>query len=305
MQNASNKKIGNQNKDRAICARLRFLHAVPPPPTEEPEAPPPPEGASLSEFHLPGTHLFRSIRIHIASLEHSPNFKSELEPILAVLVALVLGAFLGFVVSLAVNKAIASGLGDAKWLQPVFVSPLLEEGIKALCIFAVALALPRVLPNRRYSVLIGAMTGLGFGVLATTVSMMTGEVQGFNAFAKLIWTPVTQPLFSAFMGIGIFVFLNRKSDESSGASLLFGLPVLFILLSITSHMLANTIDFVAQGGVGALVAALTVCPLFIFLLRDFLGGHLNLLHFLEPVEEEAEWTEYQELAPPPPDEPAP
>ena len=224
-------------------------------------------------------------------MERPPFFKSELEPILAVLIALVLGAFLGFVVSLAVNKAISAGLGDAKWLLPVFIGPLFEEAIKVFCMLAVALALPRVFPNRRYSVLVGAVTGLGFGVLATIVTMMTGEAQGFNAFARLVATPITQPLFSAFMGIGIFVFLSRRSTDSSGSSIL-GLPALFALIAFSSHALANTIDFVAPGGVGAFVAALTICPLFVFLLRDFLGGHLNILHFLEPADESSE-------APPP------
>jgi RsiW-degrading membrane proteinase PrsW (M82 family) len=277
------------------------VRATPPPPDGEPESPPPPKELSPSEFHLPETNFFRGIRMQLSGLEHPPAFKSELEPVLAVLVALVLGAFLGFVVSLAVNRAIAGGLGDARWLSPVFLSPVLEEGVKALCIFAVAIALPRVFPNRRYGVLMGAVTGLGFGVLATTVGMMGGEIQGFNSFAKLVWTPLTQPLFSAFMGMGIFVFVNRKASESSGSSLLFGLPALFTLFAIVSHMLANTIDFVAPGGVGALVAALTVCPLFIFLLRDFLCGHLNLFHFLESVEEPPDL----DLSPPPPEEPSP
>ncbi len=229
-------------------------------------------------------------------MERPPFFRSDLEPILAVLVALVLGALLSFVVSLGVNKIVAGGLADSKWLLPVFISPLLEEAVKALCIFAVALALPRVFPNRRYSVLIGAATGLGFGVLATTVTLMTGEAQGFNAFARLVATPLAHPVFSAFTGLAIFAFLNRQSDETSGSSLVLGLPALFALFAFVSHMLAGAIDFAAAGGVGALIAAFTVCPLFAFLLRDFLGGHLNIFHFLQPVEEEPEIP----LPPPPP-----
>lgn len=280
---------------------LNVLRAEPPPPDGAPESPPPPKEFAPDEFHLSETNFFKGIRMQLSGLEHPPAFKSELEPVLAVLVALVLGAFLGFVVSLAVNRTIAGGLGDARWLSPVFLSPVLEEGVKALCIFAVAIALPRVFPNRRYGVLMGAVTGLGFGVLATTIGMMAGEIQGFNSFAKLVWTPLTQPLFSAFMGMGIFVFVNRKASESSGSSLLFGLPALFTVFAVVSHMLANTIDFVAPGGVGALVAALTICPLFIFLLRDFIGGHLNLFHFLEPVEETPDF----DLQPPLPEEPPP
>jgi hypothetical protein len=289
-------KLLARNEKPKAQGGLLVSRSLPPPPPEADSEESPPENA-LSDFHLPATNLFRSIRLTLVSLEHPAHFKSELELILAALVALVLGAFLGYVVALGVNRTIAAGLGPAAWLLPVFISPLFEESIKALCIFAVALALPRIFHSRRHGVLIGVITGLGFGIFATTVSMMAGEAQGFNAFARVVATPVSQPLFSAFMGIGIFVFVNRRSDESSGASLIFGLPALFTLLAVTSHALANTIDFVAPGGVGALVAALAVCPLFLFLLRDFLGGHLNLFHFLEPVPEEPETSE---LSPPPP-----
>ncbi len=269
----------------------------PPPPDEGPEAPPPPEN-SLTDFHLPETNLFRSIRATLASLEHPAHFKSELEPVLGVLVALVLGAFLGFVVALGVNRTIAAGLGNAAWLLPVFISPLFEESIKALCILAVALALPRIFPNRRYGALIGGVTGLGFGIFATTVMMMTGQAQGFHAFALLVATPVSHPLFSAFMGIGIFVWANRRSTDTSGAGVIFGLPALFALLAFVSHLLATTIDFVAPGGVGALISAFTISPLFAFLLRDFLGGHLNIFHFLETVEDPVELPMPLETPPP-------
>jgi hypothetical protein len=261
------------------------LKSAPPPPeddgTEVP--PPPPPGESATEFHLPETNLFGSISSRLEAMEHPPRFRSDLEPILAVLVALVLGAFLGFVVSLAVNRAIAAGLGNARWLLPVFISPLFEEGIKALCIVAVALGLPRVFPTRRYSVVVGGAVGLGFGVLATIVTMMMGDAQGFNSFARLIATPVTQPLFSAFMGIGILVWLNGRSSATSQSVL--GLPALFAVFALVSHMLVGAVDFAAAGGIGILVAAFTICPLFIFLLRDFLGGHLNVFHFLESTED--------------------
>ena len=272
-------------------------YSVPPPPEPDPEVPPPPS-SSPSDFHLPETNIFKNIRIRLAALEHPPAFKSELEPVLGVLVALVLGAFLGLVVALAVNRALSAGLGDARWLLPVFISPLFEESIKALCILAVALALPRVFPNRRYGVLIGAVTGLGFGIFATTVAMMMGLAQGFHAFALLVATPLTHPLFSAFMGMGIFVWANRRSADSSGEGIIFGLPALFALLAFVSHALATTIDSIAPGGVGALIAAVAVSPLFLFLLRDFLGGHFNVFHFLEPVEEYVEEPPLLDAPPP-------
>jgi len=294
-----NRKLKTRRREANWNDCLPTSRSLPPPPPEEdPGTPPPPKSFSPSEFHLPETNLFKSIRAQLAALERPPFFKSELEPILGVLIGLVLGAFLGLVVALGVNKAISAGLGENRWLLPVFIAPLFEEMIKAICMLALAFALPRVFPNRRYGVLMGGVTGLGFGIFATIVGLMAGEFQGFNAFARLVATPITQPLFSAFMGIGIFVFVNRRSTDSSGSSIILGLPAFFALIAIISHALANTIDFVAPGGIGAFIAAVTVCPFFVFLLRDFLGGRLNFFHFLEPVHEPLE-------LPPPSDVPPP
>jgi len=288
----SKEKLPNQNW---ISGKVLSL---PPPPVEDSESPPPSSSKSFGEIHLPGTNFLPGIRAKLIVLERPPYFKSELEPILGVLVALVLGAFLGLVVALGIDKAILTGIGASRWLLPVFISPILEEIIKAICMLAVAVFIPRVFPNRRYGVLLGAATGLGFGIFSVTLALMAGEVQGFAAFAGLVATPLTQPLYSAFVGIGIFIIMSKMANGSTFLRSVLGLPLIFLMISILNHIIFNTINYLIPGGIGTFIAALTICPLFAFLLRDFLGGHFNFNRFLKPSPESTPNLETPD--PPPP-----
>jgi len=292
----SKKKLLNQN-----CRSIKTFSSTPPPPPDDSEYPPPPSSTSAKEIHFPGTNFLPSIRAKLAALERPPYFKSDLEPILGVLIALVLGAFLGLVVALGINKAILAGIGQSHWLLPVFIAPILEEIIKAICMLAVAIAIPRAFPNRRYGVLLGATTGLGFGIFATIVGLMTGEVQGFNAFARLVATPLTQPLYSAFVGIGIFIIMSKRSSGSSFLGSLLGLPLFFLLIGIVNHGICNILDYLIQGGIGIFIAALIICPLFALLLRDFLGGHFDFYNFLKQSTGVTQNSET--FLPPPPSQP--
>jgi RsiW-degrading membrane proteinase PrsW (M82 family) len=274
------------------------IFSLPPPPPEDSQNPPPSSSKSVGEIHLPSTNFLPSIRAKLIGLERTPYFKSELEPILGVLVALVLGAFLGLVVALGIDKAILSGIGASRWLLPVLISPVLEEIIKAICMLAVAVFIPRVFPNRRYGVLLGAATGLGFGIFSTTLALMGGEVQGFAAFAGLVATPVTQPLYSAFVGIGVFIIMSKMTSGSAFLRSLIGLPLIFLMIAILNHIFFNSINYLIPGGIGTFIGALTICPLFAFWLRDFLGGHFNFNRFLKSSPESA--SNLKTPVPPPP-----
>jgi hypothetical protein len=274
------------------------VFSLPPPPPEDSQNPPPSNLKSVGEIHLPSTNFLPSIRAKLIGLERPPYFKSELEPILGVLVALVLGAFLGLVVALGIDKAILSGIGASRWLLPVLISPVLEEIIKAICMLAVAGFIPRVFPNRRYGVLLGAATGLGFGIFSTTLALMGGEVHGFAAFAGLVATPVTQPLYSAFVGIGVFIIMSKMTSGSAFLRSLIGLPLIFLMIAILNHIFFNSINYLIPGGIGTFIGALTICPLFAFWLRDFLGGHFNFNRFLKSSPESA--SNLETPVPPPP-----
>jgi len=274
--------------------------AQPPPP------PPPPSALSLEEFHLPRTNFFSRIRVQLAALEHPPQFKSEMEPIMGFLMAIVLAAFLGILIPLAMNTAILPALGQATWLLGVIIAPVLEETSKALCMLAVAYAIARMFPNRRYGAAVGAAVGLGFGVFESIIFIVTGQAQGIGAFLRLLRTPFGHPLHSAFVGIGVFVFVAKKPTTRSFFEAVFGLPLLFLLMGMISHAIWNAFQVLlpAAGGLWAtpylswVLGMIIVFPFFAFVLRDFLGGHFNFQRFFEPLPEPPPF--YPRIAPPPP-----
>lgn len=277
--------------------------AQPPPPPP----PPPPSGVLPSgEFHLPRTNFFSRIRTQLAALERPPQFKSEMEPMMGFLIAIVLAAFLGILIPLALNTAILPALGQAAWLSSVIIAPITEEASKALCMLAVAYAIVRMFPNRRYGAALGAAAGLGFGVFESIIFIVRGLTPGIGAFIRLLMTPVGHPVFSSFVGIGAFVFMAKRSASRSFSEALFGLPLLFLLIGMINHAIMNAVISLlpAAGGIWAtpylshVLGIVIVFPVFAFILRDFLGGHFNFQRFFEPLPEPSPF--YPKIAPPPP-----
>ena len=278
--------------------------AQPPPPPP----PPPPSGTlPLGEFHLPRTNFFSRIRTQLAALERPPQFKSEMEPMMGFLIAIVLAAFLGILIPLALNTAILPALGQAAWLSSVIIAPITEEVSKALCMLAVAYAIVRMFPNRRYGAAVGAAAGLGYGVFESIIYIITGQALGIGALVRVLATPIMHPLWSAFVGIGVFVFLARRSSSSKGFfDAVFGLPLLFLLIGIVNHAVWNGVALLipAAGGLWAtpylstVIDVIIIFPISAFVLRDFLGGHFNFQRFFEPLPEPPPF--YPKIAPPPP-----
>ncbi|MEM2110830.1 MAG: PrsW family glutamic-type intramembrane protease [Candidatus Bathyarchaeia archaeon] len=278
-----------------------------PPPPPPPPAPTPPRGAlPPGEFHLPRTNLFRTIRSQLAALERPPQFKSEFEPIIGFLIPLVFSGFFGILIALGINNAILPALGQAGWLLLVVIAPIIEEITKALCMLFVVYAIAGMFPNRRYGAFVGAAAGLGFGTMESIIYTVTGQAQGIAAFVRLIVTPIMHPLWSTFVGIGVFVFAAKKSAGKSFSNALFGLPLAFLVFGIINHALWNAVAVLLPfaGGIwltpflSTVIDIVTIFPIFAFLLRDFLGGHFNFQHFFEALPEPSPF--YPTVAPPPP-----
>ena len=271
--------------------------------TESP--PPPPPEPVLSGFHLPRTNLFFPVRSQLAALEHPPQFKSELEVPLAFLIAFVTGGLLGVIFPLAINTAFSSALGEAtaRWATPVLVAPWTEETSKGLCMLVVAYAIARVFPNRRYGAAIGAATGLGFAIMEDIVYAVTGKTTGIFGLVRLVETPVTHPLFSAFIGLAVFVFVSRMREGKNVFAAALGLPLIFWGVGMLNHCLWNAIAVSIPFPGSMVVNMFVMSPVFVVVLRDFLGGHFNFHRFFEPLPEPPRpgWAERPpSIEPPPP-----
>jgi len=277
-------------------------YGPPPPPT----TPPPPGTFPQGEFHLPRTNFFPSIRAQLAALERPVQFKNEMEPIMGFLMPLILAAFVGIIIPLALNSAIGPALGQAEWILSVFIAPVLEEGSKAICMLIVAFTIGSMFPNRRYGAAVGAAAGLGFGIFESIIYMITGRTPGIGALVRLIVTPIMHPVWSAFVGIGVFVFMAKRPTSRGFFEAIFGLPLMFLLIGMANHVVWNSFAVLlpAAGGLWAtpylttVLDIIIVFPVFAFILRDFLGGHFNFQHFFEPLPEPSPF--YPTIAPPPP-----
>jgi RsiW-degrading membrane proteinase PrsW (M82 family) len=219
-------------------------------------------------------------------------------------VSLIFAGSIGFGLAWLIETAIAPSVGDDAIL--VFFAPLLEEILKAMAMIFVAYLMWRTVPNRRFGAVLGAAAGLGFG-LVESVKYIIGFVISGSYIAipiRIIVTPLMHPLWSAFVGVGVFALVasSRASRPDMPKSPVW-LPWLFLLLGMTNHIVWNSIVD-ALGSLGLLPIILDVIfvfPLFALMLRDFLGGHFNFQDFLQPIPEEA--PSYPTGPPPPPPPP--
>ena len=158
----------------------------------------------------------------------------------------------------------------------------------------------------------GASAGLGFAIVENIIfniqSASTPNAPGDQVAAAIIgrWLglPFMHVVWSAFVGIGIFVLLAQK--KVSGTPSWLAAPML--LFGWVNHMCWNALAMVLPLNV-IIVVVLEVLIVFVpfgFILRDFLGGHFNFFSFLEPVQEPMPAgapPATGQLAPPPPPPP--
>lgn len=263
--------------------------------------PPPPPKPRRHSFQLPPTNFFLPIRAKLAELEAPAKFKSDLEVPMAFIIAFALGSILGIAFPLAVNSAFSSALGPgASWITSVFIAPFFTEEIsKAVCMLIVAFALVRVFPNRRYGAAIGAATGLGFAIMENVVYAVQGQTDAVSGLMRLINTPVTHPLFSAFVGMGVFALMARMRRGNTFFGALAGIPIILVLVGMMNHCLWNALTFLPVWP-SRIIRLFLLSPIFIVILRDLLGGHFNFTRFFEQHPEPARFNSRQPPPPPPP-----
>jgi hypothetical protein len=255
----------------------------PPPP---PQVPLEPQPAPTKGFHGPETHIFMGIRTKLTFLEQS------IQPSLAqstrngLLVALILGASLSIGASLGL-ELIFSFVGVAGFAT---IFPLFEEFFKGLSIFLVAWFMWKTIPSRRYGALLGASAGFGFAIVENIIfniqsagSGAPGDQVAASIVARWLGLPFMHVIWSAFVGIGIFVLLaQRKVSGTPG-----WVAVFIMTFGWVNHMCWNALALAIPLNViiVILLNVLIIAVPFGFILRDILGGHFNFFNFLAPVQE--------------------
>jgi RsiW-degrading membrane proteinase PrsW (M82 family) len=163
----------------------------------------------------------------------------------------------------------------------------------------------KTVPTRRYGAVLGAAAGLGFGVLESILYiisiLVSGESWGLVGI-RIIVTPLMHPLWSAFVGIGVFALLaNIKPPKSNAPKSPMWMPWLFLLLGMINHMVWDSFTLLPVGLIAIAINIILVFPIFAIILRDFLGGHFDFQNFLESLPEEL--TPFPTVPPPPPPPP--
>lgn len=284
-------------------------YPIPPPPPP----PPPTETPIKKGFHGPGTNLFPGIRANLTRLEYGRKWVSNAILKKGLIIALILGATLSMALSFVTQ--LATGIPNTNWALLSLIAPITEEIFKGLSILIVAFVVWKTIPSRRHGALLGGATGLGFSIaenIIFTISyasisgqVVNGQVipEGYVAeliLSRWISIPFMHVLWSAFVGIGIFVLLSRRKD-SRGTP--FWLAALFPLLGLSTHILWNFVAL-ASSGLSPLIIliidALLIFTPFAIIFRDLLGGHFNIQDFLRPVPEPTNYQQISTFPPPPP-----
>jgi RsiW-degrading membrane proteinase PrsW (M82 family) len=279
--------------------------------TEQPYPPPPPEPLMAevpqkTGFHGPETNLFKGIRTQLALLEQNLHSSFNTSHRNGLLVAMILSGSMGIGLSLLLEFAL-SGVGTAGFVS---IFPLIEEVFKGLSVFLVVWLMWKSIPSRRYGALIGAASGLGFAIVENIIFNV--QTVGANAtggqiaeaiIVRWIGLPFMHVLWSAFIGVGLFVLLAQRKVPGTRSwlaapMLLFGWVAHMCWNGVAIGMQAAGIDIIA---VTLLDIIIVFLPFSLFL-RDFLGGHFNLRDFLMGAQEQSlpPSPTFAPPAPPPP-----
>jgi RsiW-degrading membrane proteinase PrsW (M82 family) len=198
----------------------------------------------------------------------------------------------------------------------IVIAPITEEVFKTISMLLAALFIWKTIPNRRHGALLGAASGLGFAIaenILYTISyasaagqVVNGQVvpEGYVAellISRWISIPFMHVIWSAFVGIGLFVLLSR-GKSSRGAPL--WLIALFPSIGLANHILWNLAAALTSSVVSPFVSVvinlLLIFAPFAIIFRDFLGGHFNFQDFLHPAQEPISYPQFSTFPPPPP-----
>ncbi len=278
-----------------------------------PPPPPPPETLAKKRFHGPETHFFSGIRASLTILEQGVQWLQGNSLKKGLILALVLGATLSFALSLVVQ--LATGMSSTDFVLLAVVAPITEEIFKGLSILIVALYVWKRVPTRRHGAVLGAAAGLGFSIsenilFSVSYASLSGQVVNNQAIsggyvAELIvsrWlsVPFMHVLWSAFVGVGVFVLLCQRKTNQNVSS---WLAAPFLLLGVVVHIIWNSVALALSGLTPLVITGLDVVLIFLpfaIIFRDFLGGHFNFQDFLRSVPEPIPYRQTSPFPPPPP-----
>jgi RsiW-degrading membrane proteinase PrsW (M82 family) len=243
--------------------------------------PPPPPSSPTVGFHGPKTNFFPTITSRLDSLEQQTlGLRLSKSVRFGLIFALLFSGTAGFLIAFAIEYPLPSGIALV-----TMIAPLVEEPVKAISMVIVAFFFWRAVPSRRYGAALGAASGLGFGVAESLLGYIIPLGLAGNAEAvatRILITPFMHPLWSAFVGIGVFTLAAKRSGFMK-LSLIFSL--LFLGTAYLNHICWNSLSLGLGYAIPSifLVAFLTgiiVFPIFALILRDILGGHFNFQNFL-------------------------
>jgi RsiW-degrading membrane proteinase PrsW (M82 family) len=282
-------------------------YPIPPPP------PPTFETPTKKTLHGPGTNFFPSIKANLTTIENVTKSVSSAILKKGAIIGLILAATLSFALSFVAQLAV--GIPASNWALIGLIAPFTEEIFKGLSILLVAIFIWKTIPSCRHGALLGAATGLGFSIAENIVysisyasisgQVVNGQVISGGYVAELIisrWIaiPFMHVLWSAFVGIGIFVLLSQGKNAQIKS---LWLVVLFSLFGLGNHILWNSLAL-ASGGLSPFVITvidiLLIFTPFAIIFRDFIGGHFNFQDFLRPVKSPTIYQQINTFPPPPP-----
>ena len=99
------------------------------------------------------------------------------------------------------------------------------------------------------------------------------------------------------------MLVSRMRMGRSFFDAVLGLPMLFVLIGMINHSLWNLLAVFVPQVVSWFLRIIVLSPIFLVVLRDFLGGHFNFQHFFEPLSETSDSVLSGLLPPPPPPPP--
>jgi RsiW-degrading membrane proteinase PrsW (M82 family) len=214
---------------------------------------------------------------------------------------LIFAALASMGLSFVVELPFLSSVGIA--VTSAVFAPLLEEPLKALGILVAVFFVWKTIPNRRYGAALGAAAGLGFGISESILYIVFTPTVGM-VLTRIVVT-FMHPVWSAFVGMGIFAIGLGKVGQASSPNRSEFLMLLLFSLGVANHMVWNSLSIAfSLAGIGLIGLALDIFlifPLSLIVLRDLLGGHFNFQNFFEPLETSTLTS--VEIPPPPPPPP--
>ena len=147
------------------------------------------------------------------------------------------------------------------WLETGFVAPLLEEAVKGIALVMLFMLLPTEANSMRDGIVYGALVGLGFAVMETTVYITTAyAATGVAPYVSQIVPRFAlfgvsgHALYSAIFGAGLGM---ARQSLTYGRVRRFLAPFGAFLLAVSAHAMSNVFGPYAFAAAASLTGTAT------------------------------------------------